>query len=399
MNIAIVTTWFSAGGGYVSKAYREVLEKEHTVYIYARGGQQMKGNPIWDDEHVTWAPWHYNGIKTSHLLKWVKNKKIDIVFFNEQRYWKPVITLKKAGFKIGSYIDYYTQQTVPAFEIYDFLICNTKRHYSVFKWHRGAYYIPWGTDVDKFKPTKNKTSRVPTFIISAGWQGSKKLDRRGTLLAIKAFSKVKGNCKLKLFSQVKFMECLSEWKELIKDDLRIEFIYGTFDPFPFKEGDVYLYPSRLDGIGLTLPEALSSGLAAITTDNPPMNEFVEEGVNGSLVTVDKYLGRADGYYWAESICNLESLTTKMQQYVYDKNLLSDHKNNAVKYARKYLDWKNNSKNLSSLFSKIAKNDQTYLVENNLESIALNLDKISSPSLLFKLKSLIYSFIQIIVKSK
>lgn len=44
MNIAIITTWFPAGGGYVSKAYKQILEKEHNVFIYARDGQLMKGD-------------------------------------------------------------------------------------------------------------------------------------------------------------------------------------------------------------------------------------------------------------------------------------------------------------------------------------------------------------------
>jgi len=392
MNLAIVTTWFPAGGGYVSKAYRAVLEKENTVYIYARRGQKMKGDPIWDDEFVTWAPWGYNGIKTSHLIKWAKEKRIEVLFFNEQRYWKPVIALKKAGFTIGSYIDYYTQQTVPAFEIYDFLICNTKRHYSVFKWHKGAHYIPWGTDTDKFNPLKKKIVRVPTFIISAGWQGAKNLDRRGTLLAIEAFTKVKGNCKLIIYSQVKLEKCLPRWQKMIKSDIRIEFKFGTYDPFPYNEGDVYLYPSRLDGIGLTLPEALSSGLAAITTNNPPMNEFVTDGFNGVLVKVDRYLGRDDGYYWAESIVKKESLITAIEHYVNNRENLQIHKVNARKYAEQSLDWNKNAHNLSDIFN--CNYDQKINMDNFFDQL-ISLDNAMSPSINFRIRSLLTTFYQMI----
>jgi glycosyltransferase involved in cell wall biosynthesis len=299
MNIAIITTWFPAGGGYVSKAYQQILEQEHNVFIYARGGKVMKGDPDWDHPNVTWAPWHENHIRVNHFIKWLKKKKIDIAFFNEQRYWKPVLSAKKAGVCIGAYIDYYTQETVPAFEIYDFLIYNTKRHYSVFNWHPHAYYVPWCTDIKKFKPKeKTQHNNVTTFIVSAGWQPMKRLDRRGSLLVLKALTKVKGNCKLLLYSQVDKNNFAKPWREWINDS-RIELRTGTYDPFPYNEADVYLYPSRLDGIGLTLPEAISSGLAAITTDNGLMNEFVQDNVNGFLVKVDKYLGCYDGYYWAE----------------------------------------------------------------------------------------------------
>jgi glycosyltransferase involved in cell wall biosynthesis len=371
MNIAIITTWFPAGAGYVSKAYQQVLEKENNVFIYARGGQVMKGHPEWDAPNVTWAPWHENQIRTRHFIKWLKINKIDIAFFNEQRYWEPVLEAKKIGVCIGAYIDYYTQETVSAFEIFDFLICNTERHYSVFNWHPRAYYIPWGTDIDKFKPKNNENNKVPTFLISAGWQPMKKLDRRGSLLALKAFKKVKGDCKLILYSQVEIDQFTASWSDAISDS-RIELRIGTFDPFPFTEGDVYIYPSRLDGIGLTLPEALSSGLCAITTNNAPMNEFVKDNQNGLLVDVDCYLGRYDGYYWAESVCSIDSLTQKIQMYVNDYSLLHNHKINSRKFALKYLDWSKNAKELPEIFYNSYKsknkaiNKDLYLLLNKLD---------------------------------
>jgi len=389
MNIAIVTTWFPAGGGYVSKAYQQILEKDHDIFIYARGGQVMKGNPDWDHPNVTWAPRHYNGIKTNHFIKWLKKNKIDIAFFNEQRYWKPVLEAKKAGVCIGAYIDYYTQEMVPAFKIYDFLICNTKRHYSVFNWHPNAHYIPWGTDTKKYRPDSNKNSIVPTFIISAGWQAKYTGDRRGSLLALKAFQNIKGNCQLNIYSQVPFEECLPAWQELIKKDERINLKVGTFDPFPYSEGDIYLYPSRLDGIGLTLPEAVSSGLAAITTNNAPMNEFVKENFNGLLVNVEKYLGRADAYYWAESICSIDSLVEKMQIYVDNIDLLKQHKGNARNFAIENLDWMKNAQNLSDIFNNSFTAKRKNIELKLIDSLC-DLDKRMAPTDSYKIASYFYT---------
>lgn len=392
MNIAIVTSWFPAGGGYVSKAYREILSNKHNVFIYARGGKNMEGDPQWDDENVTWAPKHYNDIKTSHFISWLGKKDIDVIFFNEQRFWKPVIEAKKEGYCIGAYVDYYTQETVKAFKLYDFLICNTKRHYSVFDWHDNAFYIPWGTDVEKYSPAKfERDNDKPTFIISAGWQGQYTGDRRGSLLALKAFQKVNGECKLIIYSQVKLEECLPIWQTLIKSDNRIEVKTGTYDPFPYSAGDVYLYPSRLDGIGLTLPEAISSGLAAITTDTPPMNEFVKDGYNGGLVKVEKYLGRPDGYYWPESICDLESLKNAMESYINDKSLLIQQKENARDYAKSNLDWKENAKDLPEIFSQIKKTK----IDFETVKLARKLDKKMAPSITFQFLSatrMLYNYI-------
>ena len=396
MNIGIVTTWFPAGGGYVSKAYRDILSKEHNVFIYARGGKVMKNDPIWDDNNVYWAPRYYNGIRTNNLLKWSKNNNINILFFNEQRYWKPVIAAKKAGICIGAYVDYYKQSTVKAFGIYDFLICNTKRHYSVFNWHESAHYIPWGTTIKK---TVNnvRPNRIFTFLISAGWEGSFSGDRRGTLFTIEAFKKVTGNCRLLIYSQVELVKCLPIWQEKICSDQRITFIFGTFDPFPYSEGDVFIYPSKLDGIGLTLPEALSNGLPSITTNAPPMNEFVIDGLNGFLVKVDKYLGREDGYYWAESHCNIESLTNEMQKFVSgDLNFLNDLQNKTYNNAFTYLDWSKNAANLPAIF--LNEFNKVKTIDEELFIYAKKLDRQMAPSFQYKLLSLAKAYLLYIFKN-
>ena len=385
MNIGIVTAWFPAGAGYVSKAYRKVLEKEHAVFIYARAGETRKGDPVWDDGSVTWAPPHYvsTGIWPRHFRAWIRSKKLDLIIFNEQRQWLPVVVAKKEGVVVGAYVDYYTQKTVPAFSIYDFLLCNTKKHHSVFSWHPGCHYLPWGVDIDKFKPSGVAVSRPVTFLISAGWEGLWDDDRRGSLLALEAFRSVKGACRLRVYSQVPLEKMRPRWKESFSCDSRIQLIVGTFDPFPFNDGDVYLYPSRLDGIGLTLPEAVSSGLASIVTNAAPMNEFVSDNENGLLVDVVKYLGRWDGYYWAESVCSIEGLAASMQRYLDDEQLRNTHKNNARAFAVEHLDWVINSRPLLDVVTSV----KTTKIPDEDVKCAINMDRLYSPTLMLKTKNL------------
>jgi glycosyltransferase involved in cell wall biosynthesis len=365
------------------------LEKEHSVFVYARAGETRKGDPIWDDDRVTWAPAHYvpTGIWSRHFREWIRSKNLEMVIFNEQRQWKPVVVAKEQGVIVGAYVDYYTQVTVPAFAIYDFLLCNTQRHYSVFSWHPNCYYIPWGVDVEKFKPLFSEIARPTTFLISAGWEGLSDGDRRGTLLALKALREIKNDCRVLVYSQVRFDDMRPEWKRLLLGDDRIELRVGTYDPFPFAEGDVYLYPSRLDGIGLTLPEAISSGLACIATDSGPMNEFVVSHFNGFLIAVDKHLGRPDGYYWAESICSLESIVAAMQGYIDNGKLLKEHKNNARKYALEKLDWLKNS---SQLLSRLSEQKPK---EMSLEQtrMANDIDRLCSPNFQQRIKGVIVCF--------
>lgn len=379
MKIGIVTAWFAAGAGYVSKAYRQLLEKEHAVLIYARAGECRKGDPAWDDSSVTWAPEHYvsTGIWSRHFRAWIRSNKVDIIIFNEQRHWLPVVVAKQEGVIVGAYVDYYTQKTVPVFSLFDFLLCNTRKHFSVFSWHPHCFFLPWGIDLERFKPAEKPKDqgRLVTYVVSAGWEGLWDDDRRGSLLALESLRKVKGACCLKVFSQVPANRMRPKWRDALSADSRVELVVGTFDPFPFTEGDVYLYPSRLDGIGLSLPEAVGSGLAAIVTNAAPMNEFVINNYNGVLVEVTKCLGRWDGYYWAESVCDSDSLSNAMQRYLDDSQLLETHKRNARTFAVDHLEW---SKNGPKLLEIVASAQRTALTVEGLRK-AETADNYYSPN--------------------
>ena len=97
-------------------------------------------------------PQHARRSDERPLKRGCLRSSLEVVFFNEQHQWRPVLLCNEVGVWTGAYIDYYTRETVPFFLCYDFLICNTKRHYSVFEWHPQAFYVPWGTDTDLYKP-------------------------------------------------------------------------------------------------------------------------------------------------------------------------------------------------------------------------------------------------------
>ena len=151
-NIGIVTTWFERGASYISRQYEKLLQDDYNVYIYARGGIYEKNNPVYNRENVWWGRRDGRPISAAINLedfrKWIESRNITVVLFNEQSWWVPVIECRKLGVVAIAYIDYYTKDTVPLFELYDAVICNTRRHYSVFSWHQGAHYIPYGVDLD-----------------------------------------------------------------------------------------------------------------------------------------------------------------------------------------------------------------------------------------------------------
>jgi len=358
MRIGIVTTWFERGAGYVSRQYRDVLQKEHQVFIYARGGEKYAiGDKKWDDKNVTWGkkiPIHMPmTIDLEDFKKWIKKNHIEIVLFNEQQWWDPVLLCNKLGIKTGAYVDYYSKETVAFFALYDFLICNTRRHYGVFSWHKQTAYIPWGTDVDVFKPQNFnavKENGFVTFFHSCGVSP----ERKGTDLLIKAFDVIHGPAKLVIHTQTDLKVFYPELKEIISEMEKSARLVVRTETVPapglYYLGDVYVYPTRLEGIGLTIAEASACGLPLIVPDNGPMNEFVG-AQNGTLVKVEKYFERKDCYYWPQCEVGVDGLAQAMQYYVDNVGRIPEFKKAARDYAEKYLDWQKNAEPLKNMFNE------------------------------------------------
>lgn len=365
MKIGIVTTWFERGAAYVSRQFEEVLTKEHEVFIYARGGEDYAiGNPKWDKENVTWGkkiltPFTGTIIDKKEFIKWIESNNIEVVIFNEQRWWYPIIWCNELGVKTIAYVDYYTEDTLPLYDIYDVLICNTKKHFDAFKWHKGAKYIPWGTDVDLFSPIANELKGkkdVVTFFHSCGMNPR----RKGTDLLLNSLSEVKkSNYKLIVHSQVSLLDFFPELSGLIKKYLaqgKLEIIEKTIPaPGLYYKGDVYVYPSRLEGIGLTVAEAVSSGLCLIVPDCGPMNEFAGDKFS-KKIKVHRYFSRSDGYYWPQNEISIQDLAEGMDYYMINRDKLKEGNQAARIYALDHLDWNKNSQELEGVITVLAEKE-------------------------------------------
>jgi 1,2-diacylglycerol 3-alpha-glucosyltransferase len=355
MNIGIVTTWFESGAGSVSRQYKQILEKSgNNIYVFVRGGYYAIGDPIYDTPEVTWSapsPIPIVGsLNIEEFKSWIERNKLEVVFFNEQVWWPPVLVCIERGIKCGAYVDYYTEQTTRLFDAYDFLICNTHRHYNVFKDHYQSYYVPWGTDTEIFQPHQNDlvNKGTVTFFHSSGSDPF----RKGCDLLLKSFSEVRGNVHLVIHSQANLKRVFPGIKRLIsklESEKKLEIITETVGaPGLYHLGDIYVYPSRLDGIGLSMAEALSCGLVLITSDNGPMNEFVEEGC-GTAVKIKQLYKRKDNYYWPICEVDIVHLTKVMQEYTDNPDQIPQLKKNARNYAREKLNWSTNRSVIDDIF--------------------------------------------------
>lgn len=359
MNIGIVTTWFERGAAYVSRQYLEAVQSnpDNNVFVYARGGEEYAINQsTWDRNFVRWgkkSKKSFNGatsIKKNDFIQWLKDKKIECVLFNEQNWWLPVLWCKELGLKTGTYVDYYTEETVPFFEIYDFIFCNTKRHYNLFKHISQCYFIPWGTDINLFSVEERKPKDYITFFHSAGMNPV----RKGTDSVIKAFLSLPStdNCKLLIHTQIPLESCLKFVDKTLCDHPNIVIKTETVAaPGLYGLGDVYLYPSILDGLGLTVVEALSCGLPCIVSDNAPMNEFIKDGINGKLVSIEYLYARGDGYFWPQCKISIDSLRDQMSYYIEKKDEISVFQKKARESAVSQYNWKDRYSNICSFLSE------------------------------------------------
>lgn len=403
-NIGIVTEWFERGAGIVSKMYAERLTTGSNVFIFARGeGKRQPQTQLTRDLSVQWG--YYDKMNPTYLNKrqffrWVRANNIDTLIFNEQQDWNIVWALREElhEVRIGAYIDFYTQYTVPLFALYDFLVCNTKRHYSVFDWHPQCYYLPWGTSVKDFVGNRNSdrpgTHDAVVFFHSCGMNPH----RKGTANAVHAFSALPREyaARLVIHTQVDLAKYLDPATlDLVRKDDRIDVIKKTV-PIPglYGLGDVYVYPTRLEGIGLTIAEALMSGLPVVLPDAPPMNEFVVDGFNGRLVKVAQNVARADGYYWPESIVDVGDLRQSLEFFLKDKSELLRMKKNAVEFAESNLDWE--KRDVAGAISA-AKPIRRELMSDSLERAFLKWKKGEDLETMTLLKRVAWNLIPVRVK--
>lgn len=359
MNIGIVTTWFERGAAYVSRQYLQSLQKEFNVFVYARGGEHYaKKDPKWDSDCVWWGKKTYLPISTAMDLgdfyKWINQKKIELVLFNEQRWWLPVLWAKQWHLKTVAYIDYYTSKSIPLFALYDGVICNTKRHYQAFRWHPFAYYVPWGTDLQLF--TCNNSGLVSkgcvTFFHNCGYGPRKK----NTDLVIRCFSKLTAAARLIVHSQVDIIKEHPGLEKLVSQlisDGRMEYIWKNVPaPGLYGLGDVYVYPSMSEGIGLTITEALASGLCCIMTDDPPMNEFAADGTALKVRVKHLFTEHGDPFYWPKAQLDEEDLYNKMNFCANHPEWVAKAKVAARDHAENNLDWTKNANSLCSILGKM-----------------------------------------------
>ena len=355
LNIGFVSIWFERGQAYVTRTLRDVISRQHNTFVFARtgsvyGAPKLEIADSWDVANLT--SYDKYQIPSDVLISWIKKNYLDMVIFNEEYDWELVKSAKSTGIKVMTYLDYYKEDWKPFMSLYDQVLCSTQRTYHLVKDFCNAHYIGWAVDIDLFSPSENGSGKY-TFFHNAGWLGiNYRKMTPAVILAFDAVSRHLTDVTLFVHSQVDFDKIPPAIIRIIEENPRITYHVETVPaPGLYHKGRILVFPSKLEGLGLPLPEGLACGLPAIVANAPPMNEFVKNGYNGLLVRVAYRSIRADNIAFPEELIDINDLTLKMAEAASNSQLLKEMSKNARFFAERELSLNMMEIRLNSLFCR------------------------------------------------
>lgn len=340
LRVGFVTIWFERGQSYVTKMIRDVIAPHHETFVFARTGG-VYGKPMLQTD----GAWNVPGLTTypdyeipGHVIqKWIRDNRLDAVIFNEEYDWNLVHAAKKTGARVLTYLDYYKNDWKPQIGLYDAVLCSTRRSYELVRDVCRAHYIGWAVDNELFQP-RDENGEKFTFFHNAGWLGINY--RKMTPAAIVAFdavSKHLPHINFFIHSQAEMELLPPEIIEKVRNNPRITYHVETVPaPGYYHKGRIMVFPTKLEGLGLPLFEALACGLPVIATDAPPMNEFIRHGENGLLVRVGEVVTRQDDIAFPETLIDVRELALKMASLAQDPGQVRRLSHNARRYAEREL---------------------------------------------------------------
>jgi len=284
--IGFLSFWgWGRGMCYITKCYAQMIQDEYDVFILKQGTNKIEEEFKQINATLTEYPEYI--VTKEFFTKWVKENKLDAIVFNEYKQWNSdtnelVKATKELGVKTYGYLVMEKFKPEQATE-YDRIIAPTvtfERFMRICQ-VRHFTYIPFSLDLNEFPDFERDKNKKFTFFHPGGWGGV--FNRKNTDLVIDAFNKLNDdNTKLIITSQKPLNKKIDNKNiEIIDKNLTRKEILDLY-----QQADVVVLPSKWETIGIPILEALASKTPVITSDNPPMNEFIIEGLNGSICKSD-----------------------------------------------------------------------------------------------------------------
>jgi len=368
--IGIVTAWGECGMGYIAKNWTYTLDKYKSkleYQIYSRAFPWL--TPFrWHGPNVV------NGMETMdinqpHFWKWIDSFKPDVILFQDQNIYSKsdmnneTQKLKKLGIKLINYPDWIFRGDIKKYKgLYDINLSHVKRNY---KWLLDAKvecptYIPWGVIIKHFPFFERKVNDKIKFYINIG-TGTL---RKGYQFIPNALDKMKGkntfNRWIKpqsydysfIATSIKNSEHRIDKKFLkyFQKNKNCELHFKTADNRNgglFSLGDVYIYPTTKEGVGLTITEAMCTGMPIVTSNYPTMNEWIDDDIEGKLIDIRKI--KKGSMPMNKVIINTQHLAEIMIDYVKFPEKVIEHSINSRKKIEKDYNWDDRDSSILDLF--------------------------------------------------
>lgn len=299
MKVGIVTKWFNRGQAFVSRYVRDALDEVgHETFILARPTKDkgpmaahVDRTGVWDQAGVTEASgWE---VPLAEYESWIADNGIEVVHWDNCYQHAEIAELRRSGIRtIGRFVweMFSPADAEPARAAYDVL-------YSMTRCEQARYaelgidspYVQWGLHpelLEAAEAARGSNGREADDLVRFYFPGALLGPRKPHKEVVEAFTAARGD-NLRLVFKAQLERRMNYLERAAAEDQRIELV---IDDMPTDEHlrlfagcDVCLGPSRWEGLGLFLYEAVAFGMPQITNDSPPMNEVVTDGVNGILI--------------------------------------------------------------------------------------------------------------------
>jgi 1,2-diacylglycerol 3-alpha-glucosyltransferase len=319
VRVGICSYWFNRGQGVVGRQLRSALDElGHQTFVLARPTRARNVMPrfvdrsdVWDQPGVTVASKYR--IPADELERWSRENEIEACFFDQNYEFDSIERLRAAGVRtVGRFVwEHFAEADVAparrAFDlIYSLTACERERYAGL---GIESPRVRWGCHPDLLETLEERPFTHPAAPASeqarmtgrptgsleaedaAGnvlffFPGGFMSKRKPLAPTLEAFRRAHGD-GLRLVVKAQVERGAEPVRQAERQDRRVRVVVEDLPAAEhlalFASADVCLAPSRWEGLGLHLYEATALGLPVITNDNPPMNEVVEDEVNGLLV--------------------------------------------------------------------------------------------------------------------
>jgi 1,2-diacylglycerol 3-alpha-glucosyltransferase len=298
VRIGICSYWFNRGQGVVSRHLRSALDSlGHETFVLARPTRASNIRPafvdrtgVWDQPNITEASSYE--IPPGEYKDWARDKELAVCFFDQNYGFEGIAALRDMGVRtVGRFVweQFSPEHTGPAGEAFDIVYslteCEQERYRAL---GIRSPRVPWGIHPELLEQAGQETAGNPAapgtcvYIYPGGFMSA----RKPFEAVLEAFGRTT-DPRLRLIFRAQVDRHMKGVRKRVRRDGRVEVVSEDLPIGEhlrlFASADVCIAPSRWEGLGLHLFEAVAFGIPVITNDNPPMNEVVHDGENGLLV--------------------------------------------------------------------------------------------------------------------